>query len=184
MMAPIAPSSTTGLGRGTTCLVPWWGDIAAVLKDAEDGQEKLLGLVWGFGSAHRMVAVHPSDWGLQACTLADLRGKEPGDDVEVFVNTVGAFGFSTAGHWWGRLAAMLIRLAHYALGRELAGRILIFADDGLALFPASTFRRSATALISLFAVLGFDLSWPKVRGGTDFQWIGYWLQLSASAWSF
>lgn len=90
--------------------------------------------------------------------------------MEDFVNMLGIFGFSTAGHWWGRLAAMLIRLVHYALGRELPGRILIFDDDGgLALFPANTFRRSATALIALYAVLRFDLKWPKVRGGTDFQ---------------
>lgn len=158
---------------------PLVGDIAAVLKDAEECEERLLGLVWDFVSAHRIVAVHPSDWGLQACTLADRRGKELGGDVEVFVNTVGTFGFSTAGHWWGRLAAMLIRLAHYAWGRELAGRIMIFADDGLALFPASTFRRSASAVIALYAVLGFDLKWPKIRGGIESQWIGYWLQLSA-----
>ena len=45
-------------------------------------------------------------------------------------NTGGIFGFSTAGHWWGRPAAKRTWLAHYALGRELVGRIRIYVDDG------------------------------------------------------
>ena len=64
---------------------------------------------------------------------------------------------------------MFIRLGHYALGKKLAGRIFIFADDGLGLFPVSQFRRSAISLFALYAFLGFDVKWPKVRSGTDFQ---------------
>lgn len=122
---------------------PLVGDIAAMMKDAEDAEHKTLGLVWDFTSAHRVIAVHPEDWGLQACTLADLRGIDPEDDVEVYLNTVGTFGFSTAGHWWGRLAAMLIRAGHYFLGHSLACRAMIFADDGKALLPLQHFRRFA-----------------------------------------
>ena len=130
---------------------PMVGDIAAMLKDAEDENEKLLGLVWDFTSAHQAVAAHEDDWGLQACTLADLRGKVLGDDVDVYLNTVGAFGFSTAGHWWGRLAAMLITVGHYILGHTLAGRIMIFVDDGMALLPVTHFRKSAVALFAFYA---------------------------------
>lgn len=70
-------------------------------------------MVWDFSSAHRVAQVHPDDWGLQARTFADLRNKAPDDNVEVCVNIVGAFGFSTAGHWWlGRGGgAMLCMLA-------------------------------------------------------------------------
>ena len=74
---------------------PLVGDVAALMQDAEDHADKSLGLVWDFTSAHRIVAVHEDDWGLQACTLADLRGREIGEDTDVYLNTVGTFGFST-----------------------------------------------------------------------------------------
>lgn len=50
---------------------------------------------------------------------------------------------------------------------------MIFADDGMALFPVSHVRRSAITLFALYAALGFDFKLPKVRGSTDFQWVGY-----------
>ena len=98
--------------------------------DAEENKERLIGRERGPVPAHRGVAAHPNDRGLQAGPLADSRGPEPGDEVDGLANTGGAFGFSTAGHWWGRPAAKCTWLAHYALGRELAGRIRIYADDG------------------------------------------------------
>ena len=119
---------------------PLIGDIAAIMKDAEEDSERSLGLVWDFTAAHRVVAVHRSGWGLQACTLADLRGKTPSDEDDLYLNTVGTFGFSTAEHWWGRLAAALMRAGHYFLGHELSCRLMLFADDGLALPPLAHFR--------------------------------------------
>ena len=54
---------------------PLVGDVATLMQDAEENAEKSLGPVWDFTSAHRIVAIHEDDWGLQACTLADLRGR-------------------------------------------------------------------------------------------------------------
>lgn len=93
-------------------LDPLIDNLAAELLDLEEKGGKQLGIVWDFASAHRICQVHPEDWGLQACTLADLRNRTPGDEVEVFFNTVGTFGYITAGHWWGRLAAMIVRARH------------------------------------------------------------------------
>ena len=137
----------------------------------------------GTGAAHRprvglrLGPPRHEDWGLQACTLADLRGKTPSDDVKVYVNTVGTFGFSTAGYWWGRLAAALIRCGHYVLGQNYKIRMMLIADDGKAHIPASSFRRVIPALLALFVSLGMDIKWEKIRGGIHFQWIGYWLAL-------
>ena len=61
-----------------------------------------ISLETDFAAAHRVCQVYPDDWGLKTCTLTDLRGTELADDVPVFLNTAGTFGFSTAGHWWGR----------------------------------------------------------------------------------
>ena len=70
---------------------------------------------------------------------------------------------------------MLIRAARYFLRHNLACGAMIFADDGKAL-PLQHFRESAKALFQLYLIFGFDLKWPKVRGGVGFQWVGYWLQ--------
>ena len=68
------------------------------MAEVEDMGESHIALVWDFKTAHRIVQVHPDDWGLQACTLADLRGSTPSEDAEIYLNTAGTFGFSTAGH--------------------------------------------------------------------------------------
>jgi hypothetical protein len=93
------------------------------------------------------------------------------------VNTVGTFGFSSAGYWWGRLAAMVVRGSHYLLSYLLMTWMLLFADDGKVLMPISKFRKIAPALFSFFGILGFPIKWAKVKGGTQFQWIGYWNDL-------
>ena len=70
--------------------------------------------MWDFKSAHRIVAVVEEDWGLQACTV-DGEGKRAlSNDDDVMLNTVGTFGISSAGNWWGRLAAAIVRAMHYA----------------------------------------------------------------------
>ena len=86
------------------------------------------------------------------------------DDAVIYLNKVGTFGFSSAGHWWGRLAGMLGRGAHYLLGHELACWMLIFADDGKALMPANLFQKIAPILFAFYASLGFNIKWPKIRG--------------------
>ena len=70
-----------------------------------------IALVWGFESAHRIVQVAEVDWGLQACTTSFCEVDKLPSDAPVFLNRVRTFGVSSAGHWWGRLAAMLGRAA-------------------------------------------------------------------------
>ena len=151
---------------------PLVGDIAAEMLDTEADGESQVGIVWDFASAHRVCQVHPVDWGLQACTLTDLRGETPSDSVPLYLNTVGTFGFSTAGHWWGRLAAMLIRACHYFLGHLYMSRLMIFADDGKATIPIKHFREVIPALFGFLVALGLDVKWAKIRGGFQYQWIG------------
>jgi hypothetical protein len=62
---------------------PMVSDISAEMAEVEETGEAHLALVWDFKSAHRLVQVSPLGWGLQACTLADLRGKTPDPDAEM-----------------------------------------------------------------------------------------------------
>ena len=53
--------------------------------------------------------------------------------------------------------------------------MMLFADDGKAHIPISIFRKVIPALLALFVSFGMDQKWDKIRGGVQFQWIGYWL---------
>ena len=152
-------------------------DIAAELEEIEDSGEQHIALVWDFESARRIVPVVEKDWGLQAFTRSTIKDEEPQADTDVYLNTVGTFGFSTAGYWWARLGAMCIRALHYGLGHELAIWLLLFADDGKASIRISKLRPTFKVLTALLAVFGFPVKWGKVKGGTEFQWVGYWIDL-------
>ena len=99
---------------------PMVNDLAAELAEIEEERMEHLGLSWDFKGAHRIVLVAEEDWGLQACTMEDLRAEGPREDTEVLVNTVGTFWVSSAGYWWGRLGAAITLTGHYVLGYELA----------------------------------------------------------------
>ena len=54
---------------------------------------------------------------------------------------------------------------NYALGHLLACRMMLFADDGLPLFPLSSYKMAIPALLAFLAAPGFELKWLKIRGG-------------------
>ena len=59
--------------------------------------EVTFGLTADVKEAHRQVPIHPDDWHVLGCKL-DEGG-------EVFVNTVGTFGVSSASYYWSRISA-------------------------------------------------------------------------------
>ena len=124
------------------------------------------------------MAVAEEDWGLQACTLEGEGKQKLSEDDGLLLNTVGTFGISSAGYWWGRLAAAIIRAVHYAAGYSRNAWILLFADDGKLTMPLAMFRQLLPIVLALFAVLDISAKWEKVKGGFEYQWIGYWSSLT------
>ena len=149
-------------------------DIATEMSEIQDTVSSHIALVWDFKSAHRIVAVNKADWGLQACSLEIGSKTAPEVTGEVLLNTVGTFGISSAGYWWGRIAAAILRGIHYIAGPSRKACILLYADDGKLCVPLSMFRQLLPILLAFFAVLDIPVKWEKVRGGFAFQWIGYW----------
>ena len=43
--------------------------------------------------------------------------------------------------------------------------------------PANKFNKVAPLLMAFYACLGFNIKWAKIRGGVEFQWIGYWMDM-------
>ena len=91
---------------------------------------------------------------------------------------MGTFGVSSAGYWWARLGAAVTLAGHYVLSHGLAIWRLLYADDGKATIPAENARKVSAILFAVFLAFGFPIKWNKVRGGQEFQWIGYTIDLS------
>ena len=56
--------------------------------------------------------------------------------------------------------------------------LLLYADDGLATAGGPWFERPLLFHLFLLMVLGTPLKWPKVRGGVQLEWVGYWIDFA------
>ena len=143
---------------------PGVGDIQAVMHQLATKQVPHFMLLFDVRKAHRLVPVREEDWVYQAC-LVDGDFDEHGEQ-QVWLNKVGTFGMSSATYWWGRAAAGAIRAAHHMLGSRLA----VVAEMEHA-------PRSLVGFLLVMEILGVPLSWKKVRGGIESDFVGYWLDV-------
>ena len=72
-------------------------DLKRRLREIAKSGEVTFGLTADDKEAHRQVPVRPDDWHLLGCQLE--RGGE------VFVNTAGTFGVSSASYYWSSVSA-------------------------------------------------------------------------------
>ena len=85
----------------------------------------------------------------------------------------------SAGYWWGRAGALLVRLSHYLPPTHLWRLwLLLYADDGMVTAGGSYFEHPLLFHLFLLQVLGTPLKWSKVRGGVELEWVVYWLDYS------
>ena len=153
-------------------------DIGALQRQirqdvCEKGQCARFALLYDIAMAHRLVPVCPEDWGLQAFSLDD--------PDEVFVHRRGTFGIASAGYWWARVASGAVRLCHALADCDLAVYHLLYSDDGWLTSMGDHFWRRMLFWLFVLEVFEIPISWRKVRGGTEVQWIGY--QLSVATFS-
>ena len=114
--------------------------------------------------AHRLVKVREEDWARQSC-----RARRHGD---VYLNTVGTFGISSASYWWFRLMSGLGRLLYDCHGKGET-TLLSYVDDLLWLTQSSDGLLRILASILLLTALGVPFAWHKFSGGGEHSWIGY-----------
>lgn len=148
---------------------PQYDDVEAMLKSfkAQAGGPRML-MAFDIKAAHRLIPVHPRDWGLQACRLED--------EDTVYVNTRGTFGVASAAFWWGRVAGTIFRVYRKLIPPEAIFYLLLFADDGLILSGGLDYHKLILALFIYVEVMEIPMSWAKTRGprgGVQTEWIGY-----------
>ena len=111
--------------------------------------------------AHRRVKVLPHDWRFQVAEL----------DGEWRVNKVGTYGMASAQLYWGRAAALILRLL-YALF-PFVDWGFVFVDDFCWLLRAPSSELVATGLMITLLALGIPLSWKKTHLAEINTWLGF-----------
>ena len=151
---------------------PGAGELRALMQEKADVGGKFFGILGDISKAHRRIKVRESDWRFQACRLEEGR---------IWINTVGTYGIASASYWFGRFAAAtIVRLGYYVAGQDADVEILLYADDYLLLAGRAEDIVLCGSLLFLLAALGVPMKWSKSRGGSEFDWIGFW----ADVWGF
>ena len=155
---------------------PLIDDATAVLRQVQAEVERDRGairfsLLHDIARAHKLIPVDEQDWGLQAFRL-------PGDKSgDIFVHTRGTFGVASAAYWFGRVIAVAVRCSHRLLGRRFGLQHLIYAHDGWLVAVGKDFWRRMMIWFFAYELLEIPITWAKVKGGTEVNWIGYCLNV-------
>ena len=107
--------------------------------------------------AHRRVKVLRKDWRFQVASLGE----------EWWVNKAGTYGMASAQSYWGRLAALLLRVL-YALFPQVDWNF-VFVDDFLWLLRSEGAVNLAVALLATLLAVG----WKKTHLAEVNTWLGF-----------
>ena len=115
--------------------------------------------------AHRQIPIDPQEWHLLGCQL------ERGADV--FINTVGSFGFSSASYYWSRVASATGRLTQYLAAGRAETWHMVVPDDYHLEAGGMHYRLALVMFFILCSTVGAPLSWHKTIGGDTVVWVGF-----------
>ena len=156
---------------------PLIDDAAAALRQVEEEKREnrevvRFSVLYDIARAHKLIPVRQEDWGLQAFRmLGDSKG-------DVFVHIRGTFGIASAAYWFGRAIGVVVRSCHRIMGRYMGLLHLIYADDGWLTATGSRFWKKILMWLFLNELWEIPITWTKVRGGAEVNWIGYYLNVA------
>lgn len=101
--------------------------------------------------AHRRIKVLAKDWRFQ---VAQIQG-------QWWINKVGTYGMASAQLYWGRMAALLLRLLYWMVPSIDWG--FVFVDDFCWILRQSRAHKHTTLLLLLLLAMGAPLSWKKTK---------------------
>jgi hypothetical protein len=111
--------------------------------------------------AHRRIKILPKDWRYITARLGD----------EVFINTVGTFGVASAQFYWGRMAALLLRLLYHLTPQ--GGWHMVYVDDFISAIDKADAPLVMTLICLILTTFGTPLSWKKTSLGDLNIWLGF-----------
>ena len=71
-----------------------------------------------------------------------------------------------------------MRLGHYAIGFHDALWALLYSDDAKLTGRTDYPERGLLKFLLILVLVDVPLSWKKVRGGDQVEWIGYWVDVA------
>ena len=158
-MDSTAPGFNPGVNIEERVFNPSISDVKDVFKSTPIDNWTALSL--DVEAAHKRVKIRPEEHGL---LLFRVGGK-------TFYFKVCHFGGRFSAYWWGRTAALLIRVLHKAIYIEHGG--WIFVDDFLWALKSSVAPLMASFVCFLLIAMGCPISWAKAKLGTNITWIGW-----------
>ena len=111
--------------------------------------------------AHRRIKVQSNEWRYQVAQL----------DGEWWINKVGTYGMASAQLYWGRMAALLLRLCYMMFPHIDWG--FVFVDDFCWLLRTDSATEDTAKLLLFLAAMGCPLSWHKTVLSEVNTWLGF-----------
>ena len=111
--------------------------------------------------AHRRIKILKSGWKYQVAQI----------DQQWWVNKVGTYGVASAQLYWGRMAALLLRILNSLFPEVDWG--FVFVDDFCWILRASNAPWLTPALLGVLLALGTPLSWKKTVLSEINTWLGF-----------
>ena len=145
---------------------PNTGDLRQVLQTLE---KPIFILIADIKRAHRLVKIKPEKWRLQAC-------RADASSSHIWLNTVGTFGVASAAVHWSHLFNGIQRAIYYLFG-ILELFLLTHVDDLLFIAQGKSATEAIVVALLFMVTLGVPFSWQKCRGGTQVEWVGYYIDL-------
>ena len=140
-----------------------------VMRYARDRGSAVFAIKGDIKKAHRRVLIHRRDWGYQACRLRPNK---------IWLNKVGTFGIGSAAYWWSRMCGGIARLTLYLMLDQPVWQ-LVFADDLEWVVQGPHMFDNLVLMILFQVMMGVPYAWQKFAGGTELEWVGYYLDYKA-----
>ena len=128
------------------------------IRNSSDDQ---LGLSIDIKSAHKRVAIRPSERGLVGFSWQN----------RLRFYRVCPFGATFSAHWWSRLGGFLLRLCHRMIYISHIG--LLYVDDFIFSQSDKVLPISACLILLLFQAIKLPISWRKCELSHSVIWIGW-----------
>jgi hypothetical protein len=111
--------------------------------------------------AHRRCLIQQKDWKYQVARIKQM----------VWVNKPGTYGVASAQLYWGRVAALILRLL-YALFPAVDW-MFVFVDDIIAILKAESYWTLGHSILLVMTVLGTPVAWHKTSMQGANSWVGF-----------
>ena len=119
----------------------------------------------GLKEAHRQIPIDPRDWHLLGCQVD--RG------ADVFVDTVGTFGITSASYYWPRVSSAVGRLTQYPASDQAETWHMVVAGDFRLVAGGAHYRLPLIVFFVVCSTVGVPLSWHKTAVGDTVVWVGF-----------